>query len=53
MRTAELTRNLMILVLSPLTAMSLLAVTNMSNAVTNVAAPNSGPWESTNSGPWE
>lgn len=49
MRTTKSTRNLMLLVLSPLTAVSFLTLvagpaTNPSS-VTTVAAADSGPWE--------
>jgi hypothetical protein len=50
MRTATSTRTLMLLVLSSVSAFSLLGAVN---APTAAAADKSGPWESVDSGPWE
>lgn len=57
MRTATSTRTLMLLVLSSVSAFSLLGAVNTPAASADDSGPwetvDSGPWESVDSGPWE
>ena len=50
MLTAKPARTFSLLVLAPLTALS---VALLAGSATTLATDDSGPWEAPNSGPWE